>query len=206
MDGHNFRITIALNGKVAFKESASVSSDGKHYTRIRQSVDGAGKITYEYDRVGSAPRGDVFWGTWRLVAKTPANTRTVKVDGENFEWSLNAAELAALLPAAADLPSVFFSGKLDGKEYQETADGDVLTHRLRRIDKNTIEVISKMPSRKMPKDLEANASPELAALYKGQEHKDLWQIKGNILSITTSIRFQDGSQGSPFVIEYERVK
>jgi TPR repeat protein len=75
--------------------------------------------------------------------------------------------------------------KFDSKEYKsENADGS--TVQVKRLDVNTIEMIKKVDR----------------AGFLGS--KQLWQIKGNTLTITTVLTGNQG--GKPFVMEFERMK
>lgn len=110
-------------GAAVFKETGTVSSNGKHYTRIRQLLGDPDKITFEYDRVGPVPAGDAFCGTWQQV-----NLLVIKVDGDNFDWS--SGDIHVL------------TARRDGKECKSDLPGRT-TYSLKRTDRPTIEIVTK---------------------------------------------------------------
>jgi hypothetical protein len=127
VDAHNLKSTASLDGKVLINETAAVSPDGKHYTRILEMVGAARKATIEYERVGPIPSGDAFFGTWQEIARpsqTGPLTYTVMIDGDTFDFSGSNGSI--------------YKGKLDGKEYKRPEDDS--TMQARRIDGQTIEL------------------------------------------------------------------
>jgi hypothetical protein len=129
VDDHTLAYTSMKEGKVISKETATVSPDGKHYTRSQELAGSTRKFIIKYDRVGSVPPGDAFFGTWRQTS--PITTHTIKVDGDMFYLTENASDLG-------DLEKLTI--KLDGKK-SKGADGETI--QARRIDAQTIERIQK---------------------------------------------------------------
>ena len=128
IDDHNLASTLSLNGKVGITETGKVSPDGKHYTRSQELMDTGQKEAIEYDRVGSVPAGDAFFGTWQQVFPKPKPsgplTYTIKIDGDSFYF--------------AGSSNSSYKGKLDGKEQKLPEDGSIM--QARRIDTQTIEL------------------------------------------------------------------
>jgi hypothetical protein len=128
VNDHNLKSTASLDGKILINETATVSSDGKHYTRIQVMVGDARKSTIEYERVGPVPTGDAFFGTWQQILPKPKETGpltyTIKIDGDTFDFSGSSGSS--------------YKGKLDGKEYNHPEDGSTI--QARRIDGQTIEL------------------------------------------------------------------
>jgi hypothetical protein len=174
IDSHTLKSTFTQGGKVRLNETATVSPDGKHYTRIREAVGFPLKETLEYNRIGPVPAGDAFFGTWQeIVKETGPMTYRIKVEGDTFEIGADGA------------PGVF-KAKLDGKEYKHpTYD---TTMQAKRRDAQTIEILFKNPA-------------DLAS--KGPGRPMLWQVKGNMLTLTLSM---SGAQSKPIVQEFERAK
>ena len=209
VDDYTMKTIYRQNGKLALTVIHTISPDGKHSTRAQEYANFGQKRILEDERVGSVPAGDVFVGTWKLVR--PKYIRTVKVDGNNFEWS-SSVEGEVTTKNTQLQASVRFrpgaKGKLDGKEYKEfDVGGRQTTKRMRRIDNNTIEIIEKVPPLDLAEDFAANMSPnDLAKSRAGFDRKQLWQVKGGILRVTTTDQPKDGTQTQPSVTEYERVK
>jgi hypothetical protein len=201
VDAHTLKGTYILNGELAYTVTTTIAPDGKHSTRLREYANGGTKQIMEDERVGPVPTGDVLAGIWKTVL--PRYIRSVKVDGNNFEWLSSVENHPS---TTTRNPSRGFKSELDGKEHQ-SADRGGTTNRSKRIDINTIEVIEKVPPVKVPEDFAARMPPNnLAKLKAGYERKQLWQIKGDTLSITTTDRLQDGTQTQSSVAEYERVR
>jgi hypothetical protein len=178
VDDHTLKSTSSQDGKVIAKDTGTVSSDGKHYTRIRKATF-AGKLlktTYEYDKVGSVPTGDAFFGTWRETS--PLMIYTIKVDGDMFY----IARSGGMFPETTKLRI-----KLDGKDYKGTL-GE--TNQARRIDAQTIEIISEYPATK---------------LENKSDVKDLYQVKGNTL-IQTYTETRSGREPSKSIDRFKRIK
>jgi hypothetical protein len=195
IDDHTLKSTVSNDGEVGIRETATASADGKHFTRVQEFGENR-KIITDYERVGPVPPGDLFFGTWKRAVSKNSPTRTIKTDGDSFEWSTNG-------PFPGMAPGL--TGKFDSKEYQGSGLLSSSTYRLKRVDDHTIEIVRTMLPREIPKELAAGMSPELAARIKaGFETRELWQVKGNILTITS--RDQDGTQSKPEVAKYERVK
>jgi hypothetical protein len=129
IDDHNLATTYSLSGKIVAKEIGTVSADGKHYVRNQETVEGASrKSVEEFDRVGGAPAGDAFFGTWQRMLPKPKETGpltyTIKIDADSFDF--------------AGSGSSSYKGKLDGKEYKRPEDDS--TMRAKRFDTQTIEL------------------------------------------------------------------
>jgi hypothetical protein len=89
---------------------------------------GTYKNTAVYNRIGSAPAGDAFFGTRQADTSQsksePPDTRIFKVDSDTFDLTTSAAHVV--------------TARYDGKEYKlDTAD---TTYRLKRVDPDTIEI------------------------------------------------------------------
>jgi hypothetical protein len=198
IDNHTLKSAVSHDGEVGIKETATASADGKYFTRVREFGENL-RLIIDYERVGSVPSGDAFFGTWKRAISENSPSRTVKVDGDDFEWS-------ALVPdGRPGIMAPGLTGKFDGREYQGRGLLRAYTFVLKRIDARTIEITGKTPPREIPQDLAANISPKTAAsAAKGREIREIWQVKGDILTITS--QDQDGTQSKPAVAKYERVK
>jgi hypothetical protein len=60
---------LTRNGKLIWRETATASANGKHFIRVREQLgaEGLATTTFIYSRVGSAPTGDRFLGTWQQI-------------------------------------------------------------------------------------------------------------------------------------------
>jgi hypothetical protein len=129
VDDHTLKSALNRDGKLQFKETATVSADGKHYSRVQEGTSG-NKATLVYKRIGAAPAGDAFLGTWQQeVSKTinePATTYTIKIDGGTLDFTRNKTHV--------------ITAKFDGKSYEARNNA---TWQLKRIDDHTVEVIRK---------------------------------------------------------------
>jgi hypothetical protein len=141
VDDHTLSSTVKMENGTIWNETATVSSDGKRYTRIRERTGIPGKITLVFDRVGSAPAGDTFFGTWRedptKYKMEPLLTYILKVDGETFDWTLGARHAV--------------TARFDGKEYKR--DDISSTVQLKRLDDHTIEMVTKSSTGRESKGL-----------------------------------------------------
>jgi hypothetical protein len=154
---HMLKSAFTQGGKIIINETATVSPDGKRYTRIRELVGSPRKETLEYNRVGPAPAGDAFFGTWQeIVSETGPLTYRIKVEGDTFE-------------IGADGTPEVFRAKLDGKEHKHPT--YEATMQAKRSDAQTIEILFKN-------------SADLAS--KGPGRPMLWQVKGDTLTLTLS--------------------
>jgi len=136
VDGHTLSSIIRRDGQVVLKETGTASADGRRYTRIqeRTGANGPYKTIFVFKRVGAAPEGDSFLGSWREeVSKTkqePQLTYTLKVDGDNLDFATNRRHV--------------ITAKFDGKDYKQ--DGSDITMSLKRLDAQTIEILQKGPA------------------------------------------------------------
>jgi len=131
IDDHTLKSTFAINGKVIVNETATVSPDGKRYTRVQQPVGGSGKATIEHERIGSVPAGDLFFGTWKRIPRpdtTGPLTVTLKVDSETFDLTQRSRHM--------------LTAKFDGKDYIPEA--GIVAVQVKRIDRYTIEMVQKI--------------------------------------------------------------
>ena len=197
IDDRTLQSTISRNGEVSFNETATSSADGKHFARVEEFLDSS-KLTYEYDRIGPVPSGDLFFGSWKQIlvnigARTISRARTVKVDGDSFEWT----GPGPLKPG--------LTGKFDGREYQGRGFFGIFTYVLKRTDDHTIEMVRKEAHPENRPDWAAEISAETEpSVSKVSESREIWRVKGDILTITS--QDQDGTQSEPTVQEFERVK
>jgi len=131
IDSHTLKSTFALDGKIIANETATVSADGKRYSRVQEQVGIEGKTTIEFERVGPISSGDAFLGTWQRIPRpTTAGplTLTFIVDAETFDWSQRDRHMA--------------TAKFDGKDYKiENSNNTV---QVKRIDDHTIEIVQKL--------------------------------------------------------------
>ncbi len=158
VNDHTLKSTFTQGGKILANETATVSPDGKHYTRVQELVGSPRKETLEYDRVGPVPAGDAFFGTWQeIVKETGPLTYRIKIDGDTFE-------------IGADGTPGVFKAKLDGKEQKHPTFN--ATMQAKRKDAQTIEILFKNPA-----DLASN----------GPGRPMLWQVDGKRLTLTLSM-------------------
>lgn len=127
VDDHTLARTNLRDGIFHSQETNIVSPDGKHFTRIVEFANFSNKITVEYERIGSVPTGDAFFGTWRK--RSLMTTLTITIDSRTFNTAENSAHTINAF-------------KLNGNESKGSL-GE--TYRAKRIDARTIEVIRKLP-------------------------------------------------------------
>jgi hypothetical protein len=125
-DNHTFTTAETITGtgdrKLIFKETVTTSPDGKQLTRIQELPMSQGRTSVLYQRVGSVPAGDAFFGSWRLIS--PLGTIAIKIDGGTITFTENGGRT--------------FTAKMDG----EPANGPMprISVRVKRIDAKTIEI------------------------------------------------------------------
>jgi hypothetical protein len=133
---HTLVVTTKRSGEIRNTSTRTASSDGNRLTSVTDAKGVAGPVkqTAVYERVGSAPGGDAFLGTWREdIAKRksdPPPTYTIKVDGDQVDLTTSARHI--------------FTAKLDGQEHKR--DDLDSTVRLKRIDANTVEIVDSSPT------------------------------------------------------------
>ena len=120
VDDHTLKSTFTQDGKIIANEVATVSPDGKHYTRTQQQVGSPRKNIMEFERVGSAPKGDAFFGVWKSFPLI----YTIRVKDDAYDFMTNRGSE--------------WKGQLDGKEYTSPDDGTKT--QARRTDGQTIEL------------------------------------------------------------------
>jgi hypothetical protein len=181
VDSHHLTGTIGTNVRTLLNETATISPDGKRYTRTREFVGASFKEILEYDRVGPVPTGDAFFGTWKQTS--PLKTLTIKVNGDMFNEAQRRNPPLRIENRTISEPNLTL--KLGGKE-SKGADG--VTHQAKRIDAQTIEVIQKTAS-------DTNTF----------EQTTLYQVKGNTLIETTTSTLPN-RKPSETITNFERIK
>lgn len=136
LNDHTLVSTTKRNGKILSKATVTVSPDGKQTTTFTEgrAKEGTYKDISVRDRVGPAPSGDAFLGTWQEdLSQTqyePSLTYQLRVTGAKLDLTTNRGEV--------------IRAKLDGKDHrQDTSDTTV---RLNRIDGHTIEMFQESPT------------------------------------------------------------
>ena len=122
------------NGKIAFRDTETVTADGKSVTRKYEGhpegSDQAVMATGLYSRVGEPEAGSsLISGSWK-----PEKWESVSDNGLTFSYSMNGDGLNFKASTGEN-----YSAKFDGKDYPFHGDPGTTAVSLKRIDDNTFE-------------------------------------------------------------------
>lgn len=125
IDDRTLEFSYKHNGEIILKCTYAASSDGRQLEASWEYTIGGKNRPALYDRVGSVPEGDTFFGTWQPHSDWA--DVTIIIRGKTIDWY------------AGDLHVV--KGKFDGKKYRgDNYSSKNATYRFRRLNYHTIEI------------------------------------------------------------------
>jgi hypothetical protein len=131
LNPNSIEVTLHRAGKVATKETNTVSADGKTFTGTFVNYDGAKEVTgtFTEKRVSAGPPGShAISGTWLQDQLTAGNdallTVSYQMTGDGFKMNANGQS---------------YDAKFDGKEYPVVGDPGHTTVTLKRLSPNSVE-------------------------------------------------------------------